>query len=651
MHNYLIGNPILIPKIKMKDVGMNDLFNCEICGRTNTGDIIKFETPLHPIYWRMVACTYFHSEWHICLSHVSTRWSSDKPILALEHFRTQDHVESVVDNSVSSLVVNGSCSTVSCLTVPGDDVPDDVSRNAISPEKYDLVPNRICKRKLSHVLCNELFNKSSMCDASIRYFMNEMCHDDDGLRSLVGCAFSGSHISDSVADVNESKFHLQLLGFMKDLTGSQQLQFMDLFGILLNDKNMFKKTRLPRTISDGNKFYLSGNNAMKRNLHQPTVFTLENHACVSLKDLIEHLIGNGLDIDIIYQENICNDSVCNPVDSIIQSQAAIDICEEVYGDRINPPNTLILYVIFWSDDFEVIHTKKRNSVWIMTVTVSTPHRYSSSPRYNHSLSLGFKGMDPILYHYFEELKELNKCNYMFCGRTNKLIPVVVKLLIYADDLPERSSINCILSHNGKSTCLWLYSALIYPNTLRSCCICIRRRLKYVKDMNISDCVYRCAHCDDWDYSKESMLYTFSPTNYPNSSHSDIPPAPKYREAGLDKILPVKMSYSLLQTGCAYCFYNLYKGEWTKSQANCYLRVLGVKEEYSKSNILDKAMNLMIYPNYKGQWLDELEYPAIWRQDICLKQCIDTPMHQLFQGVVKSIMEYVTQWLKDQNLHK
>ena len=171
-----------------------------------------------------------------------------------------------------------------------------------------------------------------------------------------------------------------------------------------------------------------------------------------------------------------------------------------------------------------------------------------------------KGMDhdSVLAQYHQELKELKSCNYLYSGKTNSSIPVVVQLLIIAADPPERCSINCILSHAGTTTQHWKYSSLIDPTKLQSCAKC-RKRLLSKFEGNIHITHKPCQNCADWDYGRSNLLGILPPDSYPTNSHQDSPNPPTDHSARKEKIIPITLTYDILKQGCGYCFYNMYKG--------------------------------------------------------------------------------------------
>ena len=77
---------------------------------------------------------------------------------------------------------------------------------------------------------------------------------------------------------------------------------------------------------------------------------------------------------------------------------------------------MILYITFWSDDFEATQIKKnRNSIWIKTVTICPPEDQTTSPKYTYLLAMGRKqdNHDHVNDVICEEIKELAKCNQLF----------------------------------------------------------------------------------------------------------------------------------------------------------------------------------------------------------------------------------------------
>ena len=69
---------------------------------------------------------------------------------------------------------------------------------------------------------------------------------------------------------------------------------------------------------------------------------------------------------------------------------------------------------------------------------------------------------------------------------------------------------------------------------------------------------------------------------------------------------------------------------------------------SKQKGLDRKRVQMA--NASGSCLNYLKFPSLWTSYLTLDQSIDTPVHQIFQGMVKSLMEYISTWLRDEGIN-
>ena len=214
---------------------------------------------------------------------------------------------------------------------------------------------------------------------------------------------------------------------------------------------------------------MNGKLSMNKYIPNEKVNFHDDHAYVNLYDVISHIVCHRIEFDSLSLDQSEGSSTVSEL-TISDSEAAKEIVTNISNNIAPDVKPLILHISLWSDDFEVTYVKSTKSVWVHTVTVCPPKGQTSSARYTHALALGRKGNDheSILALFHSELIHLADINMMFSGKHKRPIPVIVKLLTIIADRPERSSINCILSHAGNSTTRWRYSALIDPNRLRSC---------------------------------------------------------------------------------------------------------------------------------------------------------------------------------------
>ena len=291
----------------------------------------------------------------------------------------------------------------------------------------------------------------------------------------------------------------------------------------------------------------------------------------------------------------------------------------------------------------------KKSTWIKTVTFAPPEHCQTSAKHTYVIALSAKSTDhELINHYFtQEVNELKTPTYMYCKATNSNIPIVVETLAVSADRPERSSLNFMLGHNGLSSRRWRYSAYIKPNVTKSCSNCAKKRINLLS--NISDIDHNendvCLKCCDWDFTHFRMGVE-KPNDYPTKQHPDSPTPPLGREVeGIDLLFPIELSYDILKAGVQFCFFNCYHSIWSKTAALAYLKALCINEKYGNEYVYQVALNCKNISNINSSNINDfIVYPVIWKSGISLDQCIDTPMHHLFHGVIKSIMEETMHWL-------
>ena len=185
---------------------------------------------------------------------------------------------------------------------------------------------------------------------------------------------------------------------------------------------------------------------------------------------------------------------------------------------------MILYLIFWSDDFEgSMLRKNKNSVWIKTVTISPPPDQQTSTKYTYVIAMGRKDNDhdEVNKIHNEELEQLNKCTFRYYGASHvrRNIPVIVQTLAVLADRPERCSMNFILGHNGTTTKRWGYAAYLNTKYMPSCSLCFKHRLQNID----TTARLTCYHCCDWNYSTNCRHIKHPlPDWYPTKQH-DLKP--------------------------------------------------------------------------------------------------------------------------------
>ena len=114
-------------------------------------------------------------------------------------------------------------------------------------------------------------------------------------------------------ELDEVQYHIQAANFCNKLPQPLQEEYAKLNGLMdscyrkrLNVKSTdcMKPFQVLSSYQDIRKYYLENKNAIKNNIPRPRVFEYDNHAVVSLKDIISHVLGHNLSLNGF----TCNDN-------------------------------------------------------------------------------------------------------------------------------------------------------------------------------------------------------------------------------------------------------------------------------------------------------------------------------------------------------
>ena len=79
-----------------------------------------------------------------------------------------------------------------------------------------------------------------------------------------------------------------------------------------------------------------------------------------------------------------------------------------------------------------------------------------------------------------------------------------------------------------------------------------------------------------------------------------------------------------------------------------MQSVGISDNYTRQYIIDVGEKNNEKEQNIAQLVQNLHFPSSWTSLVKLNQYIDTPMHLLFQGIVKSVIEFSFNYLKDNN---
>ena len=127
-------------------------------------------------------------------------------------------------------------------------------------------------------------------------------------------------------------------------------------------------------------------------------------------------------------------------------------------------------------------------------------------------------------------------------------------------------------------------------------------------------------------------------HYPRSCQPNGPPPPKGREVGENgnTLYPVKLTYSFWKQGAIFAFFNIQHKLWDKTTGREYIRSLALNGDYANNHILKPAFAARQDPLSIDEIKNQIFFPPLWNGSHDLLDCIETPMHLLFLGIVKSL---------------
>ena len=490
-----------------------------------------------------------------------------------------------------------------------------------------------------------------------KYQSKAMNPDDDtgGYRSLCGYAI-GDKKTASIISATPKQANLifrlnSVLLNAKSGTNSKHIssrdEVMDLVASILEEceEEAQKKSDiamsfcdgLPRTANAARSSIMEGPNSIMGNFPCPEVFTIDNHACVSLKETIRILAGHDGDFEFLFdvEKGRSMDGLNGTAAADELLQRVKEAIEKHNPDMINETN--IGWGYFWSDSFLKCFIKqKENSVWLYTVTICPKLEDIGTGKYTQVLAIGKSGQDHsgVISHYHREIQELMKPFKCYFGSSNKISNVAFGLLYHAGDRPERFSILNTLSegHFGRVT---NWSANPSREKFPACNKCYEQIKQMVNENNFKP--LNCEECFGWELRPGDPAQDDCPVpnGYPKETlemergdGSKIEP-PIGREPGREKIGPIRLTTHWLIQASEYAYEAVRTGKWTSAACSAYLRSCNISE--SRRKIIYEAA---VYDrNAKTRRSHDAYVPDVWM----IRDCFDTllpdmPLHLLAHGI-------------------
>ncbi len=332
-------------------------------------------------------------------------------------------------------------------------------------------------------------------------------------------------------------------------------------------------------------------------------------------------------------------------DGLHGSEQCWNVVNSIFASSLDPTNTSIIAGYQWSDGFLGSNDRQQNSsVWAMTVMLSLITKLAMSKHHTGVLALGGSKNDhqPVFDHIMNEVSQLRKPKLSCCKVINSFRLISFGLCFYLADRPERDARLNLLGHSGVTTKRFGHVAIYKPTILPSCNLCYKARARHCQT---GQPMCQCNNCTGWDIYDHPKTSTYSAQlpGYPTTQLSNVDP-PQHCNVNAHHLVPHWTTFEWLSCRVTSVEMEVRLKNWTKGQSDAYLCSIG----------LSKAMSKYVYSTGRRNAACGINnivcpIPKSWKTETSLDMFIEAPMHLLFLGIVKSIMEVSEKYMKDNKL--
>ena len=339
-------------------------------------------------------------------------------------------------------------------------------------------------------------------------------------------------------------------------------------------------------------------------------------------------------------------------------------------------DVFVSLIIVWTDGIEPNAIKQgRNGVWAGSVTF-VPARLNWNSRFNtYPLSIGRdktkdgKGIDhwPVMKRINESIQDLIskpvQCQRYYSAQLGRPVCVVPAQYAYFADQPERRKATGTAPGNqryhGRFRCSAKQGKM--SDVLIPCSDC---SATLESGRNPKDCKVCCC----WDAlcqgPARKLLLMNPEKGYPMQPDSN---AERYLENG--KVAPKEVTFESLDLALKHAWEMYTSEKWTEHQTRSFLEreclegglIDKVVENGMRRSNLDKILqgladvseevvaDVREDHNDNPRRYDVPEVPSYWSSGDEISVFVDSPMHLLFLGIVKKVLQVIKEWMIENNI--
>ena len=405
-----------------------------------------------------------------------------------------------------------------------------------------------------------------------------------------------------------------------------------------------KRVQLPSSSADIRNMISRGKYSIMKNIPHQRVFTIDNHACVSLRETFCLMAGYFGGFQFAWNGRTRSQNTEGLNGTLGVAQLMNEILEGLKKQGYSSKDIAewnLGYIFFWSDSFLRYFIKQKdNSVWIMTATICAPS--GKLGKYSFVIAMGKSTNDHsrVIEHFHREANEMRKGFPCYFGDVNEVRMTAVGVSHMSCDRPERKSVDDT-RQEGHWGLVSNYAVFINPRYFPACASCQKEIvMEAVVDAKPPfRKSKRCQNCLGWiiDCDAPSKMYYEVSSNYPVRRLIDRK-APHGREPGVSHLGPVRLSSDFMIEACSYAYEARRTGLWSKANLVEYLTTCNIKDY--RIEIIDNCArhDRMHSKNSKPQdYLLGIWFILnLWHRHYMP----DIPMHAIAHGMIPDSMDVV-----------
>jgi len=574
-------------------------------------------------------------------------------ILSKAKSRLVDHAKSNRHKSLLTYHNNSKTSAVSSdfaenehNVTSSDNVDDSINPPPYDDENLVINSNAFDESYRVQVVLENLFHQDS---SNFVYYFHQILKNGSGLKALIAYSLLDNYTLYTLIHDNTVYLHFNILAMASFLSTQQRDTLAQIFcSIISSDlrlsssvtENPANSFSIPFPISSQEirTKYIRGNKSLWHCLPCPEVICSYNlqeskpirYASVSVKECIAHFLASGG--IMMSKEEYC------PAALSKLASMNLNIDEHV------------IFLKIWSDGFEPNHVKQNRGKGLWTVTLTIIGRGTQDSMMvecNNIFPIALcyarhsSTQDLIFHNIIQEINDMyTTAKTFYYAHTQSIIKVRTSILVITMDQPERRKRNFILMGNSKPSNRWGYIVTEYNDTVESkrlpCCeVCLEALKKDTWDYN-SNCVTNpCLSCYRWDIALNPHTKKLTHEYLKESVDEVNKELEKDESLSLSQIKKLCIKKGMNESASTHIYDHFHNAE-TKRKAKDQML-----DDHVDQETLKKVCDKMIGPKYQ-LWSGSPLWNSLSHN---LEDVVDSPMHLLFLGVVKSTMYYVSEFVK------